>query len=82
MKVMQTFNTLQSQQNAIFGHRSTSVQSVFDSSPTSDRTFDTFGEVLANNGSDKNSEFSRLYGDGGDGMKPSEHLENVADVWR
>ena len=81
MKVMQTFDTLQSQQNAIFGHRLTSTLSVFDSSPTSDRTFDTFSEMLANDGSDKNREFSRLYGNGGDGMKPSEHLNNVGDVW-
>ena len=75
MSAMSNFNNLQARQNAIFGHRSTSPQSVFDNTSAEDRIFDTFSDMAQNEGG--NPDFVRLYGNGASG----EPLENVGDVW-
>ena len=63
MPAMQTFNTLQAQQNARFGHSPTSVHSAFDAPSTAtDRVFDSFSDVARNEGG--NAEFCRQYGNG------------------
>ena len=62
MPVMQTFNTLQAQQNARFGHSPTSALSVFDAPSTDDRTFDAFSDMARHEGG--NADFCRQYGNG------------------
>ena len=68
MPPMDTFSILQANQNAKFGYNQVSPQSVFDAPSAENRIFDAFSDVLQNEGSDKNRDFSRQFGNG-DGMK-------------
>jgi len=74
MPAMTHFDNLQAQQNAIFGHRPTSAQSVFDKPSDSDRVFDTFSDMAQNEGG-ANQDFRRLYGNG-DGNGAVEIIKN------
>ena len=75
MTAMQTFNVLQARQNAVFGHRSTSPQSVFDPPSAADgRVFDSFSDMVQNKGG-ANQDFCRQYGNG-DGNGAVEIIKN------
>jgi hypothetical protein len=59
MTAMKVFDSIQSRQNAQFGH-SVSPQSVFNT--PNGRDFDSFSAMLLNEGGGKNLDFCRQYG--------------------